>query len=289
MQFCSQIRKSRNLVCPKIRWWRLKEGVHDTFTDKVVKHSKCDSERDSNVMWSKMTTCIKNVAKEVLGESRGTRHDLKKTWWWGEEIQKSIKHKKVCFKTWQRIKEDEDRNKYYSSRKEARILVKKAKTKKYDEFYSNLNTKAGGKAIYKLAKLRDMKNKDLEHVRCIKDEGGRMLVKDVDIMTRWSDYFSKLLNGDNLSGSYPIECPSHRDNTRHRYVRRIGVSEVKEALTKMKSGKTASPDDVPIEIWKSLGLSGVPWLTNLFNKIMSTRKMPDEWRRSFVNPIYKNK
>jgi hypothetical protein len=34
---------------------------------------------------------------------------------------------------------------------------------------------------------------------------------------------------------------------------------------------------------------GVRWLTNLFNKILSADKMPDEWKESTLIPTYKKK
>src|SRR5215470_4611566 len=49
------------------------------------------------------------------------------------------------------------------------------------------------------------------------------------------------------------------------------------------------PDDIPIEVWKSLGEKGIVWLTKLFNEILRSKKMPDEWRKSILIPIYKNK
>ena len=61
----------------------------------------------------------------------------------------------------------------------------------------------------------------------------------------------------------------------------IGVlvkTEVREALKKMKGGKAVGPDDIPIEVWKCLGDEGISWLTKLFNTILKTKKMPDEWR-----------
>ena len=48
-------------------------------------------------------------------------------------------------------------------------------------------------------------------------------------------------------------------------------------------------DNIPIEIWKCLGGKGIIWLTKLFNEILKSKKMPDEWRRSTLIPIYKNK
>ena len=53
--------------------------------------------------------------------------------------------------------------------------------------------------------------------------------------------------------------------------------------------KAVGPDNILIEIWRSLGEEGICWLTNLFNAILRSRKMPEEWRISTLIPIYKNK
>jgi hypothetical protein len=72
-------------------------------------------------------------------------------------------------------------------------------------------------------------------------------------------------------------------------VRRIQESEVKDALKKMKGCKAMGPDGIPIEIWRSFGDVAIVWLTKLFNIIFRSNKMPDEWRRSILVPIFKNK
>nr|GEY34254.1 hypothetical protein [Tanacetum cinerariifolium] len=53
--------------------------------------------------------------------------------------------------------------------------------------------------------------------------------------------------------------------------------------------KAVGPDQIPVEAWRSLGVEGIRWLTNLFNKIFTSAKMPQEWRLSDVIPIFKNK
>ena len=40
--------------------------------------------------------------------------------------------------------------------------------------------------------------------------------------------------------------------------------EVENALNKMKNGKAVRPDNIPIEVWKSLGKKGISWFTKLF-------------------------
>jgi len=41
----------------------------------------------------------------------------------------------------------------------------------------------------------------------------------------------------------------------------------------MSSGKAVGPDNIPIEVWKSLGDRGIVWLTKLFNEIMRMKKI----------------
>ncbi|KAK3569308.1 hypothetical protein QTP86_026541, partial [Hemibagrus guttatus] len=51
----------------------------------------------------------------------------------------------------------------------------------------------------------------------------------------------------------------------------------------MKSG------NIPVEVWKCLGEAAVEFLTSLFNRVLESERMPEEWRRSVLVPIFKNK
>ena len=57
----------------------------------------------------------------------------------------------------------------------------------------------------------------------------------------------------------------------------------------MANVKLEGPDQIPMEVWKCLGEAGLEWLSELFNVIFRTAKMPREWRASTVIPLYKNK
>ena len=57
----------------------------------------------------------------------------------------------------------------------------------------------------------------------------------------------------------------------------------------MKNGKSCGPDGIPTEALKHLGDWGVRQITKIFNAIMQSGKMPDEWRESTITPIYKDK
>jgi hypothetical protein len=49
------------------------------------------------------------------------------------------------------------------------------------------------------------------------------------------------------------------------------------------------PDGISIEVWRSLVDVAIVWLTKLFNFILRSNKMSDEWRRSILVSIFKNK
>ena len=72
-------------------------------------------------------------------------------------------------------------------------------------------------------------------------------------------------------------------------VRKIISEEAVEALKKMKEGKAIGPDHIPAELWKFLRQTGVEKLRHLFNGILKTENILDEWRCSTLVPICKNK
>ena len=60
-------------------------------------------------------------------------------------------------------------------------------------------------------------------------------------------------------------------------------------MKRMKNGKVVGPDDIPVEVWKSLGEIALEFLTTPYNRTMESEKMPEEWRDSILIPIVKNK
>ncbi|XP_047498446.1 uncharacterized protein LOC125045285 [Penaeus chinensis] len=68
----------------------------------------------------------------------------------------------------------------------------------------------------------------------------------------------------------------------------VTQDEVEKEL-KMNRGKVLGTDNIPIEAWISQEEAGVGYLTSLFNKVLAGERMPDEWRKSPLIPICKNK
>ena len=56
------------------------------------------------------------------------------------------------------------------------------------------DTKEVEKDIYKIARIRERKTRDLCIMRRVKDEDQKVLVRDEEIKERWREYFDKLFN-----------------------------------------------------------------------------------------------
>ncbi len=67
----------------------------------------------------------------------------------------------------------------------------------------------------------------------------------------------------------------------------ITSAEIEMALRNMKNGKATGSDHLLVEVWKSLGITGVNFLKEELNKI--NEKIPDIWRKSMLIPVFKNK
>ncbi|GJR81000.1 retrovirus-related pol polyprotein LINE-1 [Tanacetum coccineum] len=256
----------------RILWKNLKGDVAKTFKATVSKKLSALEEDISTgsaeQMWNTLAHTIKDVAMDSLGvvsESARTHSTHRETWWFSEEVQTKVAEKQSRFKELLSCLEsnlediDSAKERYKLTKIEAKIAVARAKDKAYEDLYTKLDSKEGANDIYKIAKARERRRRDLGNVRYIKDEGGREV--------------------GSASPHLPQDC----------YYSKINQREVRIALQKMGRNKVVGPDQIPIEAWKCLKNEGVKWLTCLFNKIFSSAKMHDEWRLSKVIPIYKNK
>ncbi|KAK3512985.1 hypothetical protein QTP70_034000 [Hemibagrus guttatus] len=270
----------RTQIEKKTKWWKLKkEECCEELRQKLRQALGGQVVLPDD--WETTAEVIRETGRKVLGVSSGRRKEDKETWWWNEEVQDSIQRKRLAKKKWDMDRTEENRQEYKELQRRVKREVSKAKQKAYDELYTRLDTREGEKDLYRLARQRDRDGKD---VRVIKDRDGRVLTSEESVQRRWKEYFEELMNEENES-----EKRVEGVNSVEQKVDKIRKDEVRKALKRMKSGKAVGPDDIPVEVWKCLGEAAVEFLASLFNRVLESERMPEEWRRSVLVPIFKNK
>ena len=95
---------------------------------------------------------------------------------------------------------------------------------------------------------------------CLRSKDGNILMEKEDILNRWSEYITELYHDDR--GPPPI------------------ISN--EAISKMKKGKAAGPEDIPIELIQAMSDTGIKVVTHLLNEIHATECIQQIWKSLYT-------
>jgi len=284
INFTGKSTNRRAAAVPKIRWWKLKDK--EQCKEFITEATKCLTKRQEDLSdsWENVSQDIRDIAKQSLGMTSGKNKPGKETWWWNEDVQKAVKAKKQAKKAKDQESTEENADLYKQRKREAKKAVATAKAEAYKKLYEDLDTTEGQKQVLRMAKKKDRDSKDIYQAKLIKNKEGETLFENDKILQRWHDYFRTLMNEEN-----PREERIDEQNRMEVDIEEISKEEILTAMKRMKTGKAVGPDNIPVEVWKCMGTKGLVYLTKMFRKIMEEEQIPDDWRKSILIPIYKNK
>ncbi|VDP17149.1 unnamed protein product [Heligmosomoides polygyrus] len=236
---------------PRIRWWRLRSSEHNELRRAVLEAGLPDPTGPVKEIWRRVTQTILRCAKETLGETNGGTRGDKAAWFWNEEVQAAVREKKEAYRQWQKTRAPEHLTAYRKLKRLAKTAIAKAKSAEMDALHEKLDEPQKEKFAIRLGKARHRACVDIRVVKTVKSADGRVLRKPVEVRERWEEYLKELLNEDfprrEVQEEQPTEGP----------IPSWTQEEVRSAIGKMKLGKAAGLDGVPVEAWKVLGNCGV--------------------------------
>jgi len=183
---------------PRLKVWKLREpNVKQEFAQLVTDKKDEVFETDTvESKWNAMKEVWQKATDQVCGWTKGPpRHS--ETWWWNDEVAKAIEEKRRCYKIWHKTKTASDQNKYKEARRNARRSVALEQEKTRQEFVNELESTAGKKNVYRVAKQMAKSRQDVVGVNSVKDANGKVLVENDQVKEEWRKYMEKLLNEEN--------------------------------------------------------------------------------------------
>jgi hypothetical protein len=118
--------------------------------------------------------------------------------WWNSKIRKAVRNKRECYRKLGNYRRNKNFKKYKVARRKAKEAVTKARLTIFRDLYEKLDTRDEEKNIYRLARFREKKIRDIGMIKYMKDDYYRVLVKDKEIRERWRSYFDRLLEGNQV-------------------------------------------------------------------------------------------
>ena len=241
---------------------------------------------DVNDMWNEFKEKITRVAEDSCGRTSGPpRH--KETWWWNEEISEVCDEKKEAFKVYKKSVGTSDecrlRREYNVVKNKTKKMVSAAKRKQRKEFVDNINDKSSKENIFRAAQQMVKKNEDVTSINCMKNASGEIVVGEENLIEVWKEYMEKLLNEEN---EWDGSCESDKYAGP---IQNISVDEVSKAIGDNKEGKASSTTEVVTEMLNKMGKNGEVRLCEIYNAMLKSGEIPEDFKRSVLCPIYKGK
>jgi hypothetical protein len=184
--------------------------------------------------------------------------------WFTFDIERAMVERDIAYRVWRRRRRDQDRNRYKEQRKRVNYMVREAK-RSYMKRYLNPNLPP--KNLW-----RNL------------DEIGAKETADNNI----------IFTPDQLNTFFAAPRPAAPVNRSYTRTSQAELSfnatydlEVFNAIYDIKSNAIGM-DGIPVRFIKLLMPYILPYITHIFNTILTTSKFPTTWKTSKIMPIAKN-
>ena len=183
----------------------------------------------------------------------------------------------------------ERRKREYRDRKTlVRRLVREIKERVDEDFGRKLSAEyVENKKLFWREVRKEMGGRKSEACRVRSD--GVIVRRNEEIREVWKSHFEKVMN-ESMGGraevnTMGIKVHKERPQTRGRLER----SEIMEAIRKLKLGKAPGSVGITAEMLKYGGEIVVDWMVWICNLAWEQSKVPEDWRKAIIVPLYKGK
>lgn len=249
------------------------EKAREEYKESTMKNSWTEGQEARTIeeKWKKLKDIIEVAL--VKKEIKTRKRELGDRDWWDRMCTRGKRKVKRILRKWRKGKVS--REKYMEERRKWKELLETKQKKRKEEEEKELRGLKNEAEVWKYINKR----------RGRKEDKGNNIKKE-----EWKNYFQDLLEGSEEEEKKGREEKDEEEKQREGRVRweeELEEEEICRAVRKMKKGKAAGTDGIPMEAWLYGSYTIREGLVDLFKQIWKEGRFPKEWRRSVVMPIYK--
>ena len=244
-----------------------------------------DEFKDVEESWANLRECVTTTALRVCGEVKRKRDA-----WLNEEVERLAEEKLDAYKTWMGTS-GEDKAGLYDEYKVANKMcikatrrAKQAHWEKKGEELEKEASRGNARAAYKI--VEELKGTTQTSADLLRDEKGNIIGSVEGRKRRWQAYYEGLLNpvcAIDLQRAFSGLGPVAEDKPEPE----PSLSEIENAIKKLKNNKAAGVDEIHAEALKAGGETLARWIHRLIERIWKEESVPEDWRKSIIVPLFK--
>lgn len=263
-------------------------ATKETLTTNLTKQlEELPAEEDLEKAWTSFRNAVYNSASLALGHPKRKHQD-----WFdnSEGITTLLQEKKEAFTAWlndkdSRAKHDRLKNIRGKVQSELRLM----KDKWWENKAADLQQYADEHNSKKFfAGLKDVYGPSSNAMAPVRSADGTLLTEKSDIIQRWSEHFSQLLNRPSQIDQQAISNMPQRPELAPLDDPPT-LEETKKAIKQLQAGKAPGPDGIPPEIFKEGGEAIATKLTELMQQFWEEGSVPQDFKDANIIHLYKNK
>ena len=268
-----------------------KAEVREAFVVLIV--NEWERIRNTRVLsveeeWETFKSIVMACAARVCGYKSIGRKKQGSAWW-DEEVKELVREKRRLFELYVTDRSERSREEYREKKQEVKRVTRQKKNESDERDGMNLSRRfRENKKLFWSDVNRKRKQRDQMSMK-VRDSDGNMINEESRVKERWTEYFEWLLNVDD---GRRAELTESGLEGIHEYANEefeVSVDDVRKAVNKLKKGKSPGVDGITSEMLKCGGECLLEWLRRVCNVCLLNGKVPNDWMRAIIVPIYKGK